>query len=320
MQFGFHTDSPQKAERTRLRSDANYIGVMMLATECTMFALGYLLRFLVGLLPLTLERFLCLYALIYAVGMALPAIVVSLFYKRRHFPLSPAKAVAPMDAFFGILAAVGICMAANIAVNILLTFFESVGVPEPQMPSYLQQTIPSLLLNLFVFAVLPALLEELVFRGYVLRTLRVYGDWFAVMVSSLLFGLMHGNISQIPFAFIVGLALGWLYVMTDNIWVPVAVHFANNAFSLVQQYCSMGMGDNARGILSVFSIMSLITIGLISLGFLIARRSKLFRRLPRRGTLGTFGKIGTLVTSPLFLLGIALFVYQTLLSVLESMG
>ena len=171
-----------------------------------------------------------------------------------------------------------------------------------------------------MFAVLPALLEELVFRGYVLRTLRVYGDWFAVMVSSLLFGLMHGNISQIPFAIIVGLALGWLYVMTDNIWVPVAVHFANNAFSLVQQYCSMGMGDNARGILSVFSIMSLITIGLISLGFLIARRSKLFRRLPRRGTLGAFGKIGTLVTSPLFLLGIALFVYQTLLSVLESMG
>lgn len=48
----------------------------------------------------------------------------------------------------------------------------------------------------------------MLFRGYFLRLLRPYGTWFAVIVTAILFALMHGNILQIPFAFLVGLACG----------------------------------------------------------------------------------------------------------------
>lgn len=314
------SELPAQHEKRCLRDTAGYIGVIMLALEGAMFLLGILLQFISGFFALDLQTFLLAYAAIYACGMALPAIIVSRLTGRRYSPFSPAKLMDPTDAFFGILAAVGICMAANIAVNILMLFFESVGVPEPQMPNYLEPTVPSLLLNLFVFAVLPALLEELVFRGYVLRALRPHGDWFAVIVSALLFGLMHGNIVQIPFALIVGVALGWLYVMTDNIWIPIAVHFINNGFSFLLQYYALGLDEIAQSELNAFAIFALIVIGALSLAVLIARQSALFRRLPRRSYLSKARRIGTLLSAPMFVVCIAVFVLLTVLDVLGSMG
>ena len=311
--------SPRAYEKRRLRDDANYIGVMMLFLEAAMFLLGILLQILVGLFPMDRFAFLSVYAVIYTVGMALPPIVVSVVTRRRHFPFSPARPVDPFDAFFGILAAVGICMAANIAVNILMTFFDSVGVPEPEMPNYLDANIPSLLINLLVFAVLPSLFEEMVFRGYVLRALRPYGDWFAVAVSALVFGLMHGNIAQIPFALIVGAALGWLYIMTDNIWIPIAVHFINNGFSLLLQYCTIGLSDTKIGKMNIFTISTLIVVGALSLAVLIGRRSALFRRLASKSSLRAGDKVGGVLTAPLFIACVVMFVALTVMDVLGSM-
>lgn len=319
MQNYFDSLTPQTFEKRRLRDDANYVGVMMLAMEGAMFLLGILLQTIVGLFPMDDSSFLIVYAAIYSIGMALPPIVVSLINRRQHCPLSPTKAVDPADAFFGILAAVGICMAANIAVNLLMTLFESVGIPEPQTPNYLHGNISSLLINLFVFAVLPSILEELVFRGYVLYALRPYGDWFAVAVSALLFGLMHGNIAQIPFALIVGMALGWLYIMTDNIWIPIAVHFINNGFSLLLEYCTIGMDDTRVGLMNAFAIFALIVIGALCLAVLVARRSSLFRRLPKRSVLCVTDSVGTVFAAPLFTACVIMFIALTVIDVLGSM-
>lgn len=312
--------SPPTYEMHHLRDDANYIGIMMLAMEASMFMLGILFRTMVRMFSMDDTTFLIAYAVVYSAGMALPAIIVSLATRRRHCPFSPARSVDPNDVFFGLLAAVGICMAANIAVNMLMAFFESVGVPEPEMPDYLDANIPSLLLNLFVFAVLPALLEEMVFRGYVLRALRPYGDWYAVVVSSLVFGLMHGNIAQIPFAWIVGAALGWLYIMTDNIWVPVSVHFINNGFSLLLQYCTIGLSDTKVGKVNVFSICMLTVVGAVSLAVLITRRSALLRRLPTNTRLRVSDKAYGLFAAPMFLMCVAVFIALTVMDVLRSMG
>ena len=318
MQVYYEPISPQESERRNLRSDARYIGQMMLALEGAMCLLGILLQFIVRIFSLDEQSFLVVYAGVYAAGMALPAIVVTAIQKRRFCPLVAHKQINSADAFFGILSAVGICMAANIIVNLLMVFFESVGIPEPQMPEYLQPTLPSLLLNLFVFAVLPALLEELVFRGYVLCTLRTYGDWFAVVISALLFGLMHGNVAQIPFALIVGVALGWLYIMTDNIWIPIAVHLINNGFSLLLQYLTIGMDETKQGLITAFSICSLIVIGAICMAVLLVRHSALLRRLPKRSGLSLGARVGALLSSKGFVLCLAFFVLLTITDILGS--
>lgn len=69
--------------------------------------------------------------------------------------------------------------------------------------------------------------EEILFRGLVLRSLQPYGKKFAIVISSLLFGLFHGNVMQAPFAFVVGLVMGYV-AMEYHIGWAVALHLINN--------------------------------------------------------------------------------------------
>lgn len=167
------------------------------------------------------------------------------------------------------------CVVANIIASYIMTFLQMLGIPQPPMPDTLTHTPLSLGLNLLVFAVLPALLEEMAFRGYVLRTLRPYGDRTAILVSSLLFALMHGNVLQVPFAFIVGLVLGYVTVQTDNIWLAVVIHFCNNAMSTVLQYLQMGMSAEAQNRMTTLVFCVLALVGLLALILLKARGSRL---------------------------------------------
>ena len=108
-------------------------------------------------------------------------------------------------------------------------------------------------------ALLPTLLEEMVFRGYVLQALRPYGDGTARLVSSLLFALMHGNIAQTPFAFIVGLVCATVVIRTGCIWLACAVHFLNNLMSVLLDYATRNMTaeDQQLVLISVFLLLSL---------------------------------------------------------------
>lgn len=82
-------------------------------------------------------------------------------------------------------------------------------------------------------AVVPAVTEELVFRGCIMGRLRKYGDGFALITSALLFGIMHGNFTQAPFAFVVGLATGWAVIYTNSIFPAMLIHGFNNFMSVI---------------------------------------------------------------------------------------
>lgn len=79
----------------------------------------------------------------------------------------------------------------------------------------------------------PAVTEELVYRGCVMGRLRKFGDGFALVTSALLFGIMHGNFTQAPFAFIVGLATGWAVIYTNSIFPAMIIHGLNNFMSVI---------------------------------------------------------------------------------------
>jgi membrane protease YdiL (CAAX protease family) len=78
-------------------------------------------------------------------------------------------------------------------------------------------------------AVFPALSEEILFRGLILNRLRVkQGERKAVLISSLLFGLIHLNPWQFVNAAIGGIFYGWVYVRYRNLWLTVFLHFYYN--------------------------------------------------------------------------------------------
>jgi len=95
-----------------------------------------------------------------------------------------------------------------------------------------------LLVGLLVVAVVPAVVEELVFRGVVQRNLvrwtgsRTVGVWLAAAVFSAVHFQFFGFVPRL----LLGLLLGYLYEWSGNILLPMAAHFTNNALQLILLY------------------------------------------------------------------------------------
>lgn len=86
--------------------------------------------------------------------------------------------------------------------------------------------------SLFYFAVIPAICEELFFRGYLLRTYSQLGVWRAIIINSLLFGLLHGSVIRLPITFTIGIILSLLVLKTGSLIPAMVVHFVNNAVAV----------------------------------------------------------------------------------------
>lgn len=109
-------------------------------------------------------------------------------------------------------------------------------------------------------AVTPAIFEELFFRKALIDFTLPYGKTFALIFSSLLFGLLHLNLSQSLFAFIMGLIFGGIYLYTKNIKIPMLIHFINNGFAAI----TMILPES--GVLIVSTILFIVLIaGLVEL-------------------------------------------------------
>ncbi len=95
-----------------------------------------------------------------------------------------------------------------------------------------------LLANLLLIGFLPALGEELVFRGILQQQLmrRIANPWVAIVVTASIFSAIHGQFDGFLSRLLLGFLLGWLYWRTQNLWVSVAAHFFNNGLQVVGQY------------------------------------------------------------------------------------
>ena len=93
-----------------------------------------------------------------------------------------------------------------------------------------------LFINILTTAFLPALCEETAHRGMLLKGLSAKGKMFAIVCSSLLFGLLHMNIEQFFYTTIIGLFAGYLALVCDTIYPAMIVHFMNNAISVLMGY------------------------------------------------------------------------------------
>ncbi|MDR3263505.1 MAG: CPBP family intramembrane metalloprotease [Clostridiales bacterium] len=93
----------------------------------------------------------------------------------------------------------------------------------------------TLFLDLILTAMLPAVFEEFTFRGVVLGA---YKDSpiAGIIISSLLFALMHTNVLQFLYAFVGGVVMAVLVIKTRSIIASSIIHFAINAFSVLRSY------------------------------------------------------------------------------------
>jgi membrane protease YdiL (CAAX protease family) len=98
--------------------------------------------------------------------------------------------------------------------------------------------------TLLVIAVGAAVNEELFCRGFLGRGLvGRYGVPFGVLFTSFIFALLHGNLPQGAFAFVLGCFMHLAYLATRSLWVPILLHFLNNALVVVLSYLYSRLGS-----------------------------------------------------------------------------
>ena len=148
---------------------------------------------------------------------------------------APANKKATLLATLGIaLLIMPFTMAFNTASNLLLSV---IGYKRSLTVGTIYGGVGDFFLFLFLTAVLPALFEEFTHRGVLLSGLTDRGsELSAVILSSVLFGLMHENPNQMIFATFGGMVFALAVLKTGTILPAVVAHFMNNAISVFLDY------------------------------------------------------------------------------------
>ncbi len=125
-----------------------------------------------------------------------------------------------------LLVAVVFVFAAMYVLNLLI---EQAGIPNTMEDTFIAMSRNPF--GLLSIALLAPILEEMLFRGAIEgRMLRMFRNpWTAIVVSSLIFGVVHMNPAQIPFAFLLGMMFGWLYYRTGSMLPGIVGHVLNNS-------------------------------------------------------------------------------------------
>lgn len=118
---------------------------------------------------------------------------------------------------------------AALAVNILFSLFGFTGSSESYGQVAEKQFAFPLWAGILLYGIISPIAEEIVFRGIVYnRMRRQYPLWMALIGSSLLFGLYHGNVVQAVYGFLLGLLISVLYEKYGSFLVPVLLHGTAN--------------------------------------------------------------------------------------------
>lgn len=100
------------------------------------------------------------------------------------------------------------------------------------------ETIPVLIINIFILALIPALGEEFFFRGLLQRQLKLIIGMphLTVFITAFIFSSLHLQFYGFLPRFILGLVYGYLYLWSRSVWLPAIAHFINNAVPVVLTY------------------------------------------------------------------------------------
>ena len=153
--------------------------------------------------------------------------------------------------------------------------------------------------------------EELVFRGAIMQSLRRFGDTFALFVSSLLFGLVHGNLVQAPMAFVTGLAIGYFVLRTGSLRTGMAIHFVNNALAVVLSAISASFSINGQQTITSIVYVVYLLSGFIAMGWLLTRYSNMFQLHASNTVMSIRGKLTAFFSTGLMLALLALLAFTT---------
>lgn len=180
--------------------------------------------------------------------IALPSVV---YMWTRRLPYAETVRLRKMKLFDMMLCILfGILIQPVISLINMLSMVFSKNITGAVMLDITEQ-LP-FLTALLLMAVMPAVLEESVYRGVFYNEYSKHNPLKAVLLSGLLFGIMHGNINQFCYAAVMGIVFALLVEATGSVVSTMLVHFWTNAGSVVMLYLYPKMYEVARSFYNMY--------------------------------------------------------------------
>ena len=294
-------------EKKILKSAYNKVGLMALLLFLVSFGLGFLFTFIYYIIPLfnisendtayiVIDNILSI--LLSSLPMAVPAIIL-IKTDKKSFGLYPTLgSLNAKTSLKYITLGFGVFYLANYVSNII-SIYLGVWEVELSQPDF---SPPDSSIGVFFYFIqmtlFAGIFEELMFRGAVLGFLRKFGDRTAILISAFLFALIHGNLIQIPFAFVLGLYLGYVACRTNNLLYPILIHAVNNGVATILNFILTNSTESIANIYGVLFSFIFIALGVV--GLLLETRSK--NDLPalrkEQGVFTVSQKFGLIFSSP----------------------
>ena len=304
-----------------LRQNANVLCACLVLVFASSFLLTNLMRFLFtlspalhsalqGLSPVGLGLFNMSFN---TISLLVPALLAAYLLNMPYdvaFPLHRAPARLTLTGVFCCLgmSVVGVYLSAILTTILYGTMGVSATMPDFSPPLGTTEII----MHLIAISVVPAIFEELLFRGVVMQSLRRFGDPFALVVSSLLFAMLHRNLLQGPNAFVTGLVLGYFTLRSGSLIPAIIMHFVNNLLVGVILVVMMLMPAQQAQMLNFAVIPTYLALGVIGILLMISW-GRGFTPMKQAATgLGEPRKYLLFFSTPLAIAFIIVTIFQTL--------
>lgn len=286
--YGFSTITPRDRERGLIKKYAAAVGLALLLYYLTRTSTSYLIAAMgrpylyysagsgqSSLLAENILRFLELFS--YCISFLLPAMGLIAMVKIPLRVALPARRFSPSNALLFLPVALAVS-AVGVWLSPLITLLlQGMGF-RAALPGL---TLPSdpvgIVLFLLSSVLAPAFVEEVVFRGAIMQPLRRFGDGFALVVSSVLFGVLHLYPQKIPMAFLMGLVLGFAVLRTGSLWASVLIHLANNALAALMSALELWLPQETMQTVLCFLYGGYLVVGVLCFAWLLHRRPGLLQ-------------------------------------------
>ena len=192
--------------------------------------------------------------------------------------------------------------------NLLIKCFYYIGLGS--LPSGIDHIVPdaasvsdaSPAAVILAVSLVPAICEELFFRGIILAEYRVFGSFNAVLFSSVCFAMIHFSISAFPLYLFSGIVLGAAATVTKSIFIPIIIHFISNLLSIYASDSFIRVTVQKSG--GFFTAFIVGVIMLLSLVLVLSNTEKVFyKRADKKDTVlpsKSFPNLSAVFLSPGF--------------------
>lgn len=190
-----------------------------------------LLRLLFGVFS-SVQALLGIDALLYPLFFLLPVVILATKHGGRAMRFN---GIGVRMTVLCLLTGIVCVFLSGTVSTLWLLLLNALRVPISSAQIYIANE-SELILGVVVIAVIPGIFEELLFRGPILAAYEKGGTRRAVLVSSVLFAMLHGSIEGFPTQFIMGLVLAFAVVSTGSIYAGMMIHTSFNAAQLLISY------------------------------------------------------------------------------------